>query len=136
MMELSLFVTQLLLEDLLKTVLIIDDEPLIRLLVKKDLEPIGYHIETASDGEEGWSKILSVAPDLVITDLNMPGLYGLELLERIRNDKRTHALPVLCVTSDSNIDTKQRAVLLGATGWVQKPFNSHSWRAALVKILG
>ena len=120
----------------MKTVLVIDDEPLVRLLVKKDLEQLGYNIETASNGEEGWNKILELTPDLVITDLNMPGLYGLELLERIRGGQRTENMPVLCVTSDSNIDTKQRAVLLKATGWVQKPFNSQSWRSALEKILG
>ena len=117
-------------------ILIIDDEPLVRLLIKKDLEKQGYHIETASDGEEGWDKILEIQPELVITDLNMPGLYGLELLERIRNDDRTKTVPVLCVTSDSNIDTKQRAVLLKATGWVQKPFNSQTWSTALNQILG
>ncbi len=119
----------------MKKVLVVDDEPLIRLMIKKDLEQIGYHVDTAVDGEEGWNKVLSTAPDLVITDLNMPGLYGLELLERIRNHEETKELPVLCVTSDSNIDTKQRAILMKATGWIQKPFNSKSWRGALAKLL-
>jgi two-component system chemotaxis response regulator CheY len=120
----------------MKRVLIIDDEPLIRLMVKKDLEKLGYQIDTASNGEEGWQKIINQPPDLVITDLNMPGVYGLELLERIRNEPTTAELPVLCITSDSNIDTKQRAILMKATGWVQKPFNSESWRGALKQILG
>ncbi len=65
----------------------------------------------------------------------MPGVYGLELLERIRNTAQTALMPALCATADHNIDTKQRAVLLGATGWVQKPFNPQNWHSALQKIL-
>lgn len=118
----------------MKKILVIDDQLSIRLLIKSSLEEIGYQVDTASDGTQGWEKILQRTPDLVITDLNMPGVYGLELLERIRNHHSTQNLPVLCVTGDDNIDTKQRAVLLGATGWVQKPFNIVAWEGALNQI--
>ena len=119
----------------MKKILIIDDQRSIREFIKHSLEEFGYEIITAADGAEGWEMVLEQQPDLVITDLNMPGVYGLELLERIRNDARTASLPVLCATGDDNIDTKQRAVILGATGWVQKPFNPQNWHAALRQIL-
>ncbi len=119
-----------------KKILIIDDEALIRMMVKKDLEQMGYVVETASSGNEGWEDVISFRPDLVITDLNMPGMYGLELLEKIRTNDATKDLPVLCITSESDIDVKQRAVLLKATGWVQKPFNPQTWGKALRQILG
>lgn len=119
----------------MKKILVIDDQFSIRLLIQSSLEEMGYAVVTAADGAEGWEMVLSEHPDLVITDLNMPGVYGLELLERIRNTAETANLPVLCVTGDDNIDTKQRAVLLKATGWVQKPFNADNWGSALKQIL-
>ncbi len=118
-----------------KKILVVDDEALIRMMIKKDLEQLGYVVETAANGEEGWNDVLSFRPDLVITDLNMPGLYGLELLERIRQNPETREMPVLCITSDHDIDVKQRAVILKATGWVQKPFNPQTWGATLRQIL-
>ncbi len=120
----------------MKTIPVIDDQLSIRMLIKASLEEMGYQVETAADGAEGWEKVVALLPDLVITDLNMPGVYGLELLERIRNTQETAAIPVLCVTADDNIDTKQRAILMKATGWVQKPFHADRWGSALKKLLG
>ncbi len=105
------------------------------MMVKKDLEQMGYIVEAAANGDEGWRDIETFRPDLVITDLNMPGMYGLELLERIRTTDATRDLPVLCITSDTDIDVKQRAVILKATGWVQKPFNPQTWGKVLRQIL-
>ncbi len=120
----------------MKKILVIDDQASMRMLIQSSLEELGYQVITAADGAIGWEKILEESPDLIITDLNMPGVYGLELLERVRNTEQTRELPVLCITSDDNIDTKQRAVILGATGWVQKPFNVVAWDKALCRIFG
>ena len=96
---------------------------------------MGYSVESAADGEEGWDKVLSFAPDLVITDLMMPRLHGLDLLDRIRRAPRTKTVPVLCMTSDDDIDVKQSAASQGATGWIQKPFHPETWGEMLKHIL-
>ncbi len=116
-------------------ILIIDDDAVIRLVVKRSLNKMGYDIEVAKDGEEGWEKISQEKPDLVITDLMMPKLGGLDLLKRIRLDPATKELPVLCITGDEEGNTKQRAISLGATGWIQKPFHPETWGATLKKLL-
>ena len=118
----------------MKKILVIDDVPPIRSLVKQHLKAMGYRVETADDGEEGWYQILRWEPDLVITDLMMPRLHGLDLLKRIREHPPTINLPVLCITSDDDRVLKHEAAALGATGWVQKPFHPESWNATLEKI--
>lgn len=119
-----------------KRIFIIDDVPPILNIIQKGLEEMGYEIMLASDGEEGWAATLNWRPDLIITDLMMPKLHGLDLLERVRNDHRTQSIPVLCMTSDTDYELKQDAAALGATGWIQKPFQMESWHATLKKILG
>ncbi|HIJ22895.1 MAG: response regulator [Gammaproteobacteria bacterium] len=119
----------------MKTILVVDDEALIRILVKKELDKLGFNVITAIDGETGWDQLNQDRPDLVITDLNMPSMGGLDLLERIRNSEEFSLLPVLCITGANESELKQRAVTLGATGWIQKPFNPSSWGTTLSKIL-
>lgn len=119
----------------MKKILVVDDDILIRTLVKRDLEKQDFAIDVAADGSIAWNKIERSAPDLVITDIHMPQMGGLELLERIRNDSRFSTLPVLCITGENSATAKQRAIDLGATGWVQKPFNPITWGATLKKIL-
>ena len=116
-------------------ILVVDDDVLIRTLVKRELEKQGFSIDVASDGSLAWDKIQRSAPNLVITDINMPQMGGIELLEKIRDDLRFNKLPVLCITGDDEMEAKQIAIGLGATGWVQKPFNPQTWGDTLRKIL-
>lgn len=118
-----------------KKILVVDDDLLIRSVVKRDLEGQEFAIEVAADGLQGWQMVEHFSPDLVITDLNMPGMGGLELLEKIREDHRFKHLPVLCITGEENLELKQIAIGLGATGWVQKPFNPVTWGGTLKKLL-
>lgn len=116
-------------------ILVIDDDAVIRLVVKRSLNKMGYDVEVAKNGEEGWEKISQEKPDLVITDIMMPKLGGLELLKLIRTTPTTKALPVLCITGNEETETKQHAISLGATGWIQKPFHPETWGATLKKLL-
>lgn len=119
----------------MKKILVVDDSLPICALIRRGLSDYEYDINSAVNGEEGWEKLLSWKPDLVITDIMMPKLNGIELLERIRGDERTKRVPVLCITSNEDPEIKQSAAAKGATGWVQKPFNPGTWHQTLELIL-
>lgn len=115
--------------------LVIDDDRPICNLTRLKLEAQGYQVHTACTGEQGWDEIVRWHPDLVVTDLNMPELYGLDLLKRIRSMPETRALPVLCMSVDNSSDVKREAISLGATGWIQKPIHPNTWGKTLERIL-
>lgn len=88
-----------------KTILIIDDEPLLRKLLKKRLESAGYAVETASDGEEGYRKIKSRRPDIVISDVLMPKMTGYDLLKKIKKETDgTQHIPVLIMSAKGGME--------------------------------
>jgi CheY-like chemotaxis protein len=81
------------------TILIVDDEREIRELLRYNLERQGYQVLTAQDGEEGLARIFATHPDLVLLDLLLPGLNGLEVLRELRQEPSTRDLPVLLLTA-------------------------------------
>ena len=100
-------------------VLVVDDEAAIRKVVRDALARSGHDVETAVDGEEAASFMESASFDLVITDLNMPRLDGLELVRRIR---RTSPVPILVLTVRQEEREKVRLLDAGADDYVTKPF--------------
>ncbi len=76
-------------------VLIVDDEPAIRLLARVNLEADGIEVLEAGDGESGLESALRARPDLILLDVVMPGLDGLEVAERLRADERTRGIPIV-----------------------------------------
>lgn len=102
-----------------RTVLVVEDEPNTRKAMKALLDSEGYVVTTASGGLEALEQFDSVNPDVVVTDLRMPGMDGLELLRRIRS---THSdLPVIVVTAFGAIETAKDAIRAGAVDYLQKP---------------
>ena len=77
------------------TVLVVDDDPEIVTMVSLRLGKRGYHVITATDGNEALEQARRERPDLVLTDVTMPGLDGFQLAERLRRDERTHGMPVI-----------------------------------------
>lgn len=107
-------------------VLLVDDSKLIRFSAQKILGS-DYDLVLAEDGEAGWERIIEDdAIRLAFTDLSMPNLDGFGLLERVRTatDPRIRDLPVIVVTSGEEAETRQRAFDLGATDFINKPFDS------------
>ncbi len=100
-------------------ILVADDEAAIRKVVRDALEKAGHDVETAIDGEEAISLFESAAFDLIVTDLNMPNVDGLELVRRIR---RSSVLPVLILTVRQEEREKVRLLDAGADDYVTKPF--------------
>lgn len=105
----------------MKKILVVDDEKPISDIVKFNLSKEGYEVYTAYDGEEALEKVEEVDPDLVLLDLMLPKMDGLEVCREIR---KTHDMPIIMVTAkDSEID-KVLGLELGADDYVTKPFSN------------
>ncbi len=111
------------------TVLVVDDEPSIRRLLTFHLERDGHRVATAVSGEEALERIGDGAPDLVLLDLMLPGIDGLETLARIR---RVHPeLPVIVLTAHGSVENAVEAMKLGAQDFLAKPFEVDRLRIAV-----
>jgi two-component system, chemotaxis family, sensor kinase CheA len=103
-----------------RRILVVDDSPLTRELISALLEAVGYDITTASDGVEALH-ILSHSPaDLVVTDLEMPGLDGLELTRQLKGHETLNRLPVIILTTRGGEEDRQRGLAAGADGYITK----------------
>jgi putative two-component system response regulator len=104
-------------------VLVVDDEAMNRTLVRRVLEPQGYSVTEASDGEEALTSVAKNAPDVVLLDLQMPRLDGYGVLKRLKQDAKTRLIPVIMLTSLDQLSSKVKAVEVGADDYLTKPFN-------------
>ena len=102
-------------------ILIIDDDVGFRDLLRLHLSAVGYRVRIAEDGVDGGRALLADAPDLIISDVNMPFLDGFELLALLRADEGTAAIPVILLSGRSDGDTMAKAVDLGAADFLTKP---------------
>ena len=116
-------------------ILAIDDSPIIHKIIVSALTPLGYEVITAPDGEQGLALVRSVHPDLVITDVVMPGIDGYEVTRRLRRDPGFAYLPILVLTSQSSLEEKIRAFEAGADDYVVKPFQPGELAARLAGLL-
>jgi two-component system chemotaxis response regulator CheY len=112
-------------------VLAIDDSRTIRELLRMAVEEVGFQYDCAEDGEDGLRKFPAAAPDVVITDINMPRLDGFGVIEALRGPSFETTVPIIVLTTESSPDLKSRARDAGATGWMVKPFDD----AALISVL-
>ena len=103
-------------------ILVVDDDPLVREIVRAYLEPREYGVLTAPTGEDGLNTLRSCTPALVVLDLSMPRMHGLEMLQKMKADPRTRDVPVLVLTSSSAGVDVSAAVRAGAAGYLLKPF--------------
>ena len=110
-------------------VLIVEDEENERTGLAELISSWGYAAETARDGQEGYEKVSSWSPHIVITDLKMPRLSGLELLEKISDESQSMA--VIVVTAQGSIDSAVQAMRIGAYDYVTKPIDTSRLRTIL-----
>jgi EAL domain-containing protein (putative c-di-GMP-specific phosphodiesterase class I)/CheY-like chemotaxis protein len=102
-------------------VLVVDDEPLVLRLLCKTLERAGYHPVCAGDGHEAMRLVATQGFDVVVSDISMPRMTGVDLLRAVR--ERDQDLPVILLTGEPTIDTATRAIALGVLGYLTKPVN-------------
>jgi two-component system chemotaxis response regulator CheY len=118
-----------------KTVLSVDDSASVRQMVRLTLAGAGYQVIEAGDGREGLAKARSTSVDVVVTDINMPVMTGLELVAELRKLASFNGVPILCLTTESDPFIKGQARAAGATGWITKPFQPDQLLAAVKKVL-
>jgi two-component system chemotaxis response regulator CheY len=120
-----------------KKILIVDDSRTIRQQVNFTLTKGGYVTVEAEDGLKGLNA-LAENPDVVmiISDVNMPNMGGLEMLEKIKADPKHASMPILMLTTEGAADLLERAKSFGAKGWLVKPFKPDQLIAAINKLTG
>ncbi|OGM69185.1 hypothetical protein A2975_02400 [Candidatus Woesebacteria bacterium RIFCSPLOWO2_01_FULL_44_14] len=101
-------------------VLIIEDDPLMIRLYQKVFKFEGYEVEVAANGEEGLQKVASFTPTLVLLDIMMPKMNGLEVLEKMKADEKTKKIPVVVLTNLAGQQDAETAIAKGAVKYIVK----------------
>ena len=108
-------------DDVVKTILLVDDSRSIRMIMSASLQEAGYEVLEAENGEQGVEIASDRKIDLILSDLNMPLVDGLEFTRRVRAIPGQQATPILIVTTESHAERKLEGKAAGANGWVVKP---------------
>ncbi len=119
-----------------KTIMTVDDSPSVRQCVRIALSSAGYGVIEAADGQEAFAKFQVSTANMLITDLNMPNVDGIELIKKIRATPAGKFIPIIFLTTESDEAVKSRARAAGASGWISKPFNEEKLLAVVKKLLG
>ena len=117
----------------MKRILVIEDEPQMRLGLRDNLELEGYEVETAADGDEGLEKVASFGPDLVLLDVMLPKKSGFEVCRELR--AQSAHTPILMLTARSADSDKVQGLELGADDYVTKPFSISELLARIRAVL-
>jgi two-component system phosphate regulon response regulator PhoB len=118
-----------------ETILVIEDDHDIRELIEYNLTREGYRVDCAADGEDGLRRARTKAPDLVILDLMLPGVDGVELCRQLKKDPLTHAIPIVMVTAKSEESDVVLGLGIGADDYVAKPFGPRMLLARVEAVL-
>ncbi|HSN97473.1 MAG TPA: hybrid sensor histidine kinase/response regulator, partial [Candidatus Nanopelagicales bacterium] len=114
-------------------ILHIEDDPANRLLVRKLLQNAGHEVIEAADGLEGVRIACAIRPDLVLVDLNIPGLDGFEVTLRLRGEASLAGVPIVAITAEGDRET---SLAVGCDGFLQKPIDARSFSAVIAGFLG
>jgi DNA-binding response OmpR family regulator len=104
------------------TVLVVDDDPVILKLLEVNFEMEGFAVVLAHDGIEGVERARNDRPDLVISDIMMPNMSGLELLEQLKHDPATSGIPIILLSAKAQAADQQQGLDAGADDYITKPF--------------
>ncbi len=118
-----------------RKILIVDDELKNRKLAKDLLEIFGYIVIEAEDGKQGVEFAKSKKPDLILMDIMMPVMDGMEATRTLKADSTTRNIPILAVSSQAMKGDKERIIGCGCDGYLAKPFNIHELKALIVELL-
>ena len=108
-------------------ILVVEDNERNLKLLRDVLEYAGYDVRVARTAEDGITSAVSEPPDLVLMDLQLPGIDGMEALRRLRESPRTADIPVVAVTAQAMKQDRERALDAGFNGYVEKPFTVRSF---------
>jgi two-component system chemotaxis response regulator CheY len=119
----------------MRRILTVDDSASIRQMVSFTLTKAGYEVAEAVDGRDGLEKTGRQKFDLVVTDLNMPRMDGIEMIAAVRKVAGYAFTPILMLTTESQAEKKDAGRKAGATGWIVKPFNAEQLVAVVQKLV-
>jgi len=121
------------------TVLIVDDSATMRKVILRTIRQSGYKVDEiieAANGKEALEKVKSNKIDLIMTDINMPEMNGLEMIEILKSLPKTREIPILVISTEGADDVVDRAQAMGVNGFVRKPFTPQIIGDTLKKVLG
>jgi two-component system chemotaxis response regulator CheY len=118
-------------------ILVVDDSATVRNEVSSFLQQQGLAVQTAVDGKDGLDKLKKDSSiKLVISDVNMPNMDGLTMVEKIRNELGNSSVHVIMLTTESDPRMKDRGKAAGVKGWIVKPFNGNAVLGGIKKMIG
>ena len=119
-----------------KTILVVDDSVTMVMSLKSTLSMSGFQVETANNGQQALDKLKAgVKPDLILTDINMPVMGGLELIGKVRAMPGLKFVPILTLTTESDATKREAGRSAGATGWIVKPVSGDDLIRVIKKVL-
>ena len=116
-------------------ILAVDDSPSMRDMVRIALTGAGFEVTQAADAQEALKLARVSSFDLVLSDVNMPGMDGIELIRALRAEGTYRYTPILMLTTESSADRKRAGKEAGATGWIVKPFDPVQLVATMHRVL-
>ena len=119
---------------MLKIILVIEDDDVMRELMQLSLARSGYEVTVAEDGVRGYDTALFLRPDLIVTDIQMPGADGIHVVRRVRDTPSLERTPIL-VTTAFGTGSATFALQLGANAYEPKPINSQSFLSTVRRLL-
>ena len=119
----------------MRKVLVVDDSASMRQMVGFTLKEGGFEVIEAEHGQDALDKLKGTSVDLVITDLNMPVMDGITLIENIRKQPAMKTKPILMLTTEGLASKKDQGKAAGATGWIVKPFDPEKLLLTVAKVL-
>lgn len=117
-------------------ILTVDDSKVIRDLVAAVLIENGHEVVTANDGIEGLEASRNQQFDMILSDINMPNMTGISMVSKVRRLEGYEYVPIVMLTTESSDFKKSKAKNMGATGWLQKPFDPERLMKAVNKLIG
>jgi CheY-like chemotaxis protein len=118
-----------------KKILLVEDNPATIDVIQKELEFLGYESVVAQDGKEGVEKAASYLPDLIIMDISLPKMDGLEAASLIRKNPNTRPIPILAATARALPGDKEKCLQAGCDDYIAKPFTHRELGAAIKKLV-
>jgi two-component system chemotaxis response regulator CheY len=119
-----------------KIIMTVDDSASVRQMVSFTLKEAGFDVIEACDGKDALNKLNGVKVDMIVTDLNMPNMDGIELIRNVRASALNKFVPIIMLTTESQNEKKVEGKTAGATGWIVKPFKQDQLLAVIKKVLG
>ncbi len=119
-----------------RTIMTADDSASVRQMINFTLKQAGYDVVEAKDGVDALEKLNDAPVNMLITDLNMPRMDGIELIQKVRAMPSYKFIPIIMLTTESQASKKMEGKAAGATGWIVKPFKPEQLLAVVKKVLG